>query len=54
MSPTIVPALKWTLQEKQPESPNHPPPVDAAAPAAEIRSGVIVEVESSIEEEEFL
>ena len=50
VSPTIVPALKWTLQEEQPVSPNHPPPVDAAASAA-VRSGVIVEVYSSIEEE---
>ena len=42
VSPKLVPALKWTLQEEQPESPNPPPLVETAAAAAG-RSGDIVD-----------
>ena len=56
VSPTIVPPLKFTLttvEEVQPVSPSHLPPIDAAAPAAG-RSEVIMDIDSSVEEEEFL
>ena len=59
VSPTVVPPLKLilpTVKEMQPVSPSHPPPVEAAAgfAAAAVRSGVIVDIDSSVEEEEFL